>query len=69
MCTMIFEKVEYSDGGPNDRGTLLGYIFADSKEEAVRILNVCHSFITVREISLEVYNKRKELAGKTSAMY
>lgn len=57
---MIFEKREYVDGGPNDRGYVIGYIKADSFEEATKILNIDHSFIQLYEISEEEFNRRKQ---------
>ena len=41
----IFEKRQYNDGGPNDKGVLIGYIKAKTKKEAIQILNINHSFI------------------------
>ena len=66
---MIFEKVEYSDGGPNDKGSVIGYIEADSLDEAKVILNVNHNFIQVREITQETYNERKKIAKMEYEMY
>lgn len=66
---MLFEKKEYSDGGPNDKGVLIGYIEANSREEAENILNVNHGFIQIHEISQEVYENRKRDAENTLQMY
>jgi len=29
----IFEKIEWFDGGPNDKGTVTGYFFGESEEQ------------------------------------
>ncbi len=57
-----FEKVEYIDGGPNDRGEVIGYIEADTLEKAREILNVDHGFTVVRAISEESYYNAKQKA-------
>lgn len=64
MNMKIFEKVEYSDGSPNDRGTVVGYISALSLKEAKKILNVNHGFLQVHEISMGLYYERKEIAKR-----
>lgn len=70
---MIFEKRQYTDGGPNDRGYVIGYIKADSKEEAMRIKNEEHpgslGFIQVHKISEETYEQRKKEAESLSKIF
>lgn len=61
---MIFEKKELSDGGPNDKGTVIGHIMAESIEEANEILNVDHGFIILNEISMETYLERLTVASQ-----
>ena len=57
-----FEKIELTDGGPNDQGRCIGFIIAESLEEATAILNVDHGFIVLRKISREQYIAYREEA-------
>jgi hypothetical protein len=57
----IFQEILLSDGGPNDRGTVIGYVTANSKEE----LKPSHTFIEFHEIEWIVYNRLK-LEAKTN---
>ena len=66
---MIFEKIELTDGGPNDKGTTIGYLRANSREEAKIALNITHGFIQLNKIPLETYLGRKEKAIKNLEMY
>lgn len=65
----IFEQKQYSDGGPMDRGTSLGFIIANDMEEAKKILNINHGFIQLHEISLSDFLDRKEEAKANYKMY
>jgi hypothetical protein len=65
----IFEKREFTDGGPNDKGFVIGYIKAKSKEEARNILNIKHGFIQLFEISLIDFSKRKMEAWKNYKIF
>lgn len=65
----IFEKIQYIDGGPNDRGEVIGYIKAHSLQEAKKILNVNHGFIQVYEISKIEFEARKNKAWLKYKMY
>jgi hypothetical protein len=65
----IFEKRQFTDGGPNDRGFCIGYIHADTEEEAKRILNIKHGFIQLFEITNEEYEARKEEAAAMLRMF
>ena len=65
----VFEKVQWSDGGPNDKGDVMGYIRASSLAEAKEILNVNHGFLTCREITKEEYNKRRRKAEVALRMF
>lgn len=65
----IFEKREFSDGGPMDRGTCIGFIRAKDKEIAKKILNINHGFIELREISQKEFVKRKKEALNNYNMY
>ena len=60
----IFRIIELSDGGPNDRGRLGGYIEAKSEDHARKILNINHGFTIFRKISYDTYNKEKQNAYK-----
>lgn len=55
----IFEQIEWSDGGPMDKGTVIKYLLGDSEEQLKKRFNIDHSFISFREISNEEYMKRK----------
>jgi hypothetical protein len=65
----IFEKREFFDGGPNDKGWTIGYIKAESKEQAKEILNIDHNFIQLFEISEKEFKKRKKEAWENYKMY
>lgn len=55
----IFEKVRLTDGGPNDRGKVIGYVSTKSMTANPIPPN---GFIIFREISVREYNKRKNEA-------
>jgi len=65
----IFEKKEYIDGGPNDRGVILGYEKGESPEQLKKKYDINHGFIQFREISLEDFKARKKEAWANYAMY
>ena len=65
----LFEMVEWTDGGPLDRGIILGYEKGNSEKELKKRFKINHGFISFREISLEEYNKRKKLAEKNLKMF
>ena len=65
----IFEKKEYIDGGPNDRGVILGYEKGESPEQLKKKYGINHGFIQFREISLEDFKERKKVAWVNYAMY
>lgn len=56
----IFEKIQYSDGGPNDKGKLIGHVKGESKEGLQE--EIGNGFIKFFEIETYNYNKRKEKA-------
>ena len=58
----IYKKIEWVDGGPNDKGQIIGYIKANTETEAKAILNVDHGFITVHLITDEEYYERLDTA-------
>ena len=57
----IFEITEYIDGGPNDRGYIVGYLKTDKTLSELRSERK-HGFIDYNEISEELFNSRKEIA-------
>ena len=65
----IFEKRQYTDGGLFDKGTTIGFIQAENKEEAVKILNVNHGYIQLYEIDIDTFLKRKKEAWNEYKMY
>jgi len=80
----IFEIREFIDGGPNDHGSLIGYIKADNIRDAKknfvhrnkhklskgRISNILNTgFFQAFEITKEEFDERKLLAYSTLNMY
>ena len=51
----IFEIREFIDGGPNDRGFVIGYIESESREELRK--NRPNGFIDYFEIPRAMYNE------------
>jgi len=64
----IFEIIEYSDGGPNDRGFVFDYIKTNQTLEELRATRK-HGFIDYREISQAEYNEKKEQAEQQMIMF
>lgn len=62
----IFEEKQYSDGGPNDRGVIIGYVEAESKQAAREKTGITHNFIQFVEIPREEYERLK---AKALALY
>jgi len=60
----IFEVKEFTDGGPNDKGVLIGYEKGESSEQLKKKNGITHGFISFHEISQEEYNRRKEGARR-----
>lgn len=56
----IFKKVEWNDGGPNDKGILLGFEKGFSEKQLKEKYNINHGFISFIEISKETYNNLKK---------
>lgn len=65
----IFEKLELKDGGPNDKGKVIGYIEASTLEAAKKILNIDHGFIVLNEINLSTFLHRRSLAIEQLKMF
>jgi hypothetical protein len=64
----IFEIREYNDGGPQDRGDVIGY----AKEESLEIAREKHkksNWIEVREITSKEYYSKKEQAEAELKMF
>lgn len=55
----IFEIIQYEDGGPNDRGKVIGYIKINEEEELPKTST---GFKQYHQISIREYNKRKNEA-------
>lgn len=55
----IFEKIQLVDGGPNDKGTVIGYERGESEQQLKHKFGINHGFISFREISIKEYTKRK----------
>lgn len=54
----IFEEIEWTDGGPNDKGSVIGYHYGESESQLKNKYGITHNFISFREITTEEYNKR-----------
>ena len=65
----IFEKIQWSDGGHNDKGEVIGYLRAPSLGIATKALNVDHNFIQCREISKREYLRRRKKAEIALSMF
>lgn len=63
----IFEIKEYTDGGPNDKGAVVGYVTANNRKEASK--NLENVFQTVNEISRETYLFRKKQAEEQLKLF
>jgi len=64
----IYEIIEYSDGGPNDKGTIVGYKKSNNSRNHLRA-KINHNFIDYREISEEEFSKRKKEVEKNLKMF
>lgn len=64
----IFEKIEYIDGGPNDRGKVIGYVRTTKSREELRS-EIPHGFIDFIEISEELFLKLKKDAENNLYMF
>jgi hypothetical protein len=58
----IFEIREYSDGGPNDKGVVIGYVKANNKTDAKKRAKITNRFKNVYEISRSYYEALKRMA-------
>lgn len=65
----IFEKIQYQDGGPNDRGMRMGYAIGESEDQIRADLGITHGSIRFFEIPLDVYFKRKKEVEKELSLY
>ena len=64
----IFEKREYMDGGPNDRGFTVGFIKTNKTREDLR-KEQGHGFIDYIELTEEAFLKRKRQAEYNLKMF
>jgi len=62
----IYEIILYNDGGPNDKGTVIGYKKVLENEKPPESKN---NFERVHEISLYAYEKAKEEARKNYEIF
>lgn len=62
----VFKKVLYIDGGPNDKGEVIGYKSILKNEKPPKNKNGFEIWI---EITLEEYKKAKEYAYKQYKMF
>lgn len=56
----IFKKIQYEDGGPNDRGVVIDYVFATDSDtnDTLRVkFGITHGGIYFMEIDTETYYK------------
>ena len=56
----IFERTLFCDGGPNDKGEIIGYYKSESKMKLRYELGCNDGFNQFKEITIEEYNKRKD---------
>ncbi len=68
LTKKIYEIKEYFDGGPNDRGFLIGFIKTNKTRQELRAENG-HGFIDYHEMSEEEFLKRKKEAFKIYKMF
>lgn len=64
----LFQKREYIDGGPNDRGIVIGYVRTTKTREELRS-EMSHGFIDFIEISEELFLKLKKDAESKLKMF
>lgn len=64
----IFEIREFSDGGPNDQGTIIGYIKTSKSREQLRG-DRKHGFIDYFEITKTEFLRRKRKALQIYNMF
>lgn len=64
----IFEKREYMDGGPNDRGFVIGYIRTNKTREELRKAQG-HGFIDYIKLSEKQYSQKKKEAQDNLKMF
>ena len=64
----IFEIREYVDGGPSDRGRVIGYKKTDKTRQELRE-EQGHSFIDYHEITPEEYLEKRKKVEEELAMF
>lgn len=69
METKMFVILKYSDGGPNDKGRVIGYIEATSGLEARKLAGITTGFEDCIEITREKYESEKKKAIEVMKMF
>jgi hypothetical protein len=64
----IYEIIEYSDGGPNDKGTITGYIKTEESRNHLKA-KINHNFIDYNEISEKEFLEKKKKAEDNLKMF
>lgn len=65
----IFEKIQWLDGGPNDKGIVIGYELGESEKQLRKKFKINHGFISFLEISKAEYELRKKEAQQNLKMF
>lgn len=60
----IFQEIQYVDGGPHDKGALIGHHIAKSEKELRNRLNCHHGFTQFKQITKLQYLKAQRAARK-----
>jgi|GEM_PF-2742582 len=69
MKILIFERIEWLDGGPNDKGIVTGYFFGESEKQLKKKFKITDGYTSFREISMETYYERKKQAKNTLKLF
>lgn len=64
-----YEIIEYQDGGPNDKGTIIAYAKGENEEDLSVKKHLTSGFISATEIPLSLFEDRKNKAIKHLAMF
>jgi hypothetical protein len=64
----IYEIIELTDGGPNDRGTIVGYIKSNKTKEELKKENN-HGFLLYQEISKSEYLTKRKMVEEKLKMF
>jgi hypothetical protein len=64
-----YQVREYTDGGPGDRGDVLGYVKGNSVEELRKRFGIKHCFIGFTKISEKYYRTERNIARQAMYMF